>query len=644
MPVRSKARAQHRASAESRRRGLARLGVCLALGQALLAACGGCGSDAPLARLTSSSGSVERDTAGQLGRWRPAATGDTFHLGDGVRTLLDSSARLELDDGSALALEALTSIRFSEQPPSEQTLAFDVETGQAILQSGAEAVRVQTRVGLARIDSRSTVRLSPAEGGVRFIVQVGHAVFGGSSDLQPGDEVIVSPEGVTRAPLPRPPAAQAPSEPASAAAAAAPLMARVRGRGARLSNPTGWSTLAEGASEIAPGSTLRLGRHTSVELSRDSEHATLDEPGDYVIAPKPSVLVAATRGGLTAGGASAVRIEVPGGVIVVAREGRARISASDRDTRVEVHAASADVETQGRRETLLAGQRGTLRRGARLDILGKSLDYADIEVAAGDSLIIHDPAPPTAVRFAFGDACAGHGRVDLQGPGDKRTYAAGVTAVALELGPGSFRYQLSCDGASRASYKGRVRVLRDAGTRRVVAKAPTTRVVADGRPYTVLYQNRLPRIELAWKNAPKVSNLELWHERADKTRETIALSEPAYAFEPGKLTEGEHVFHFQGGGRLSRRTPVSIAFDNAAATATLDVPTELAVAPGEPVTIRGTAMPGWDVRVEQQRPALDAQGRFSIASPWPRDRRALAVWLSRAGRETHVYLRRGQTP
>lgn len=614
----------------------ARVGPWIAIAQALLAACGGCAGDAPLARLTAASGQVERDTARELSSWRPAATGDTFQLGDGVRTLSASSARLELDDGSALGLEALTSIRFSEHPPSEQALAFDVETGEAVLVAGERSVNVHTRVGLARIDSRSTVRLSPAADGLRFIVQVGHAVLGSSNELHPGEEVVVSAAGVARPVTPAP----GPNDPPRLAL----LLLRVKGRDARLSSGAGWSPLAEGSSQIAAGSTLRLGRHTSVEVTRDAERATLEEPGDYVIAPKPAVLIAANSGGLTAGGKGAVRIEVPGGVIVVAAEGQAKVRAAARDTRIDVLSQSARVDAGGRTETLLAGQRGRLQRGGVLEIEGRSLDYADLEVQAGESVIVHDPKPPTAVRFAFGEDCPGLGRVDLEGPGNQRTYAAGAGAVALALGLGSFRYRFACDGGARASRAGRVRVLRDAGTRRMVAKAPTTRVVADGRPYTVLYQNRLPRIELAWSNAPEAPDLQLWHESAGQAEERIPLDEPAYAFEPGKLSEGEHVFHFQGGGRLSRRTPVTIAFDNAAPTATLDTAPELDSAPGESVAVRGTALPGWNVRVEQQRPALDAQGRFSLSSPWPSDRRALAVWLTHPGRETHVYLRRGREP
>jgi hypothetical protein len=169
-------------------------------------------------------------------------------------------------------------------------------------------------------------------------------------------------------------------------------------------------------------------------------------------------------------------------------------------------------------------------------------------------------------------------------------------------------------------------------------------VVADGRTYTVLYQNRLPRIELSWEGGSSGSGLELIHEEEGGSRQSIPLSEPTHVFEPGKLAEGRHVFHFKGGGKLSRRTPVVIAFDNAAPTASLNTPAQLPAGPGEPVTISGTVLPGWDVEVEGKRPEQDGQGRFSLPTLLPTERRALAVWLSHPSRGTHVYLRRGQTP
>jgi hypothetical protein len=254
-------------------------------------------------------------------------------------------------------------------------------------------------------------------------------------------------------------------------------------------------------------------------------------------------------------------------------------------------------------------------------------------------LTIHDPAPPTAVRFRFPGVCPELGVLQLRA-GRSGQYAVGEGAVSLSLGRGTQRYELRCGTEGGKLVKqGKLSVLSDDGSRRVAARAPATTLAADGHRYTVLYQNRLPVITLTWPDGPMGTALELSHSFAGH-EEKIATSEPLHTFESGTLREGRHDFAFTGGGKVSRHTRVDIQFDNAAPTVTLDAPPAQALEPGDPLTISGIALPGWQVQVGQQRAPQDDQGRFSLPTSWPSDTRAIAVRLSHPDRGTHVYVRR----
>ena len=71
--------------------------------------------------------------------------------------------------------------------------------------------------------------------------------------------------------------------------------------------------------------------------------------------------------------------------------------------------------------------------------------------------------------------------------------------------PSSRRSSATTSAAGRPSKvvaRGTVRVERDAGTSQLPARAPTSLVDADGRGYTVYYQNQLPEVRVRWPNAP----------------------------------------------------------------------------------------------------------------------------------------------
>jgi ferric-dicitrate binding protein FerR (iron transport regulator) len=609
---------------------------------ALLVCCT-CHSSSSLATLQLTLGAVERDFAAQPKVWKAAEVGARFALGDGLQTGTGSSALLELEGGDQLSLDPNTQIRFASTLPGPHNLDLELVLGSVSVQAVQESLSIQTKAGPARIERGSRVSLAASPEGVRFLVQVGQASFGSSEPVAAGTGMLLAAQGQWT-PLGLPPAANPVPETLSApGAAAVPLqiVARVMGRNGSVRTDQGWAALPEGTTQLKAGAELSLAHQTSVALEYLDQRALLQQDGRYVVAPRPGVLVAAASGSLSAGSTGKVRIEVPGGVIEVVPEGQVSIHLSEQQTRVDVQAREASLESALGVERVAVGERGTLLESGKLGLDGRGLDYADTQLAVGESLVIHDPAPPTAVRFAFGSACPESGVLQLFHDGRADAYAAGRAAVSLLVQPGSYRYELHCAADKPSAATGSVTVLRDAGTRRMAALQPSAALQADGRDYTVLYQNRLPDITLGWRDAPAGASSSLVHEFGSKS-ETLALTEPQHVFASGSLAEGSHVLHFVGGGKISRRTTVNVVFDNAAPKASISTPVASTAAPGEELTIAGTALPGWDVSIEGHPAPRDVQGRFSLPVAWPSELHALSIRLRHPERGTHVFLRRSQ--
>jgi hypothetical protein len=165
-------------------------------------------------------------------------------------------------------------------------------------------------------------------------------------------------------------------------------------------------------------------------------------------------------------------------------------------------------------------------------------------------------------------------------------------------------------------------------------------VDTDGRTYTVTYQNQLPSVSVRWQKAPPAGSFSLVH-RSPRGQNNHKLSAAVHAFRSGQLSDGRHVFHFEGGGKVSRQTTVQIQFDNAAPTASLSTPE--AVRQGEKLNITGTALPGWSVEINGESVPLDGQQRFSWEAQMPGEERALAVKLTHPHRGTHIYVRRARS-
>jgi hypothetical protein len=269
-------------------------------------------------------------------------------------------------------------------------------------------------------------------------------------------------------------------------------------------------------------------------------------------------------------------------------------------------------------------------------------DVFDFVAGAGDSMVVHDPHPPTVVALARPESCAGPFVVDVGGGRTPRRISGDKTAN-LELMGGQHPYSVRCakdDGTlDKAIARGNLTVLADAGTRRLPTSAPSTLVDTDGRKYTVLYQNLLPSITLRWAGAPGGSAFTV-HENSTHGSHSFSSAAPTFTFAPGSLGEGAHDLSFESGGRLSKVTTVTIRFDNAAPTASLSSPPPAGFAPDGAVSVNGTALPGWVVTVGGTELSQDDQHRFAGQVTAPSGQRALLIRFSNPQRGVQYYLRR----
>jgi hypothetical protein len=261
---------------------------------------------------------------------------------------------------------------------------------------------------------------------------------------------------------------------------------------------------------------------------------------------------------------------------------------------------------------------------------------ADLVAAPGDSLIVHDPHPPTVVAFVT-SRCPGLAVLEL---GSKKRETVGSGKVSAAFPAGAQRYRLRCDADAKPFAEGTISVIPDAGSRRLSLTAPVNRIDTDGRRYTILYQSLLPKVSVRWPNPPSSGPFTLGLSSQGRGQKTFSASAPSFSLPAGALAEGTHELWFEAHGERSRRTSVVIQFDNAAPTASISAPAERGFAPGATVSVAGMALPGWTVSAAGRELPQDNQQRFSGEVTAPGDLGALAIRFSHPQRGVHYYLRR----
>lgn len=651
------------------------LGVALGAG-ALAVLCTGlaaCKQEKVAARLVDHTGEV-RKAADTAKGWQPAADGDALHCQEHLKTGAGAWARVDIHGTGRVRLEADTVIRFACTPGQP---VFDLQIGEALITAADGDAAWELEIGNARLRQGTEVRVRAGDDAMRFEVVVGSAVVesrGGASDtLAPGDilEIELGAAEVRRV-LPAPAPTPAQTDPAppdgtdavdagvpDAAPAPAQVTVTIDGRNSRVRMPgeKRWVDLPPGAHQLPPGAELRLGRGASAELSGDAGQVGIEAAGELVIGRPEGVLAAVRKGaGWMRARAGELAMSVPGGELRArsgSNGGRASVDVEQGRTRIRALLGGVDITGKtGASASLSTGERADLSHRGRISIQDKAPARADLVIQAGESPVVHDPAPPTAVGIRFGDACPGEGLVELSESASFRgeiliSKGSGQANVRVEAGGrrgGTRHYRVRCieQGglADAAAASGTIRVVRDAATRQLPRAAPVNTVDADGRRYTVLYQNRLPQIAFQWPGTSDTGPYKL-HVTPEKGESRVFdTPAPTYRMRAGELDEDTYQYYFQGASTRSKTSVLRIEFDNAAPSAYLRLPAVNQAWRGDSLEVAGTALPDSEVSVAGVAVPLDRQGRFSTQVALPVATGSVAVRLTSPRQGVHYYLRR----
>jgi hypothetical protein len=575
---------------------------------------------------------VTRDFAAHVQDWQKAEEGAQLSLGDGAQTDSSSTAELLFVNGSGLALRPNTIVRLLPDEAERQT-GFDIQAGEAILRTGSGGIRLRTHVGLAEIEPSSEIVLRRDGDSLAFAVALGRVAFKDhdrAEVLNAGDSMNV---GIGMAVL------ELRRKDAGGEKVEDQISVEVVSGEARAGNGVG-RLLAKGVHVVSPNTHLRLPEGSEVIVKRGRERVHLKGAGEFTVGADAAI-AASTRGLMRLEAVEVdVEVRVPGGVII-ARGGEGGSSAN-----VDVGATEGMLRVlKGSVSATLGGQASELSTGQQVgwqlgdvpsETNGNTTQgpaYKNMTARAGESFVVHSPSAPVAVGFDFAGKCD-EGQLDLV---NGRQAQRGKGSANLLFPAGTRAYTLRCvnGGLGKIVGRGTVQVLVDPGTRKLPARAPTSNVEADGRTYSIYYQNQLPEVVARWPNAPKQNSYKL-----ELDGKSIDLTEPEHKFKSGSLSDGTHALVFQAEGRRSRTTTVEVHFDNVAPKAALSGPEDRGYTAGESITVEGVALPTWKVALEGGTIEMSSGDRFSGHVQTSAERPDIAVRLSHPRLGTHYYLRR----
>jgi hypothetical protein len=592
---------------------------------------GGCkkSADPVVARLEAMSSQVERMPKPQAA-WHPAKVGNTFIIGSAVRTGASSHAKLRVRTKGKLDVDASSIVYFTRTPGRERN-DLRVEAGIAELETGDESVGV----GDAVLDPNTRARVEATPEGTTLVVTVGRAVLE-DTEIAAGERVTLGPAG--RA-LPKTGEVDA----GVARPKAGTIAVAVRDKPVRIKTASGERELQVGEHEIEAGASVTVPEGSTLEVSKDGARAVTSGPSELRIGDG-ATLVAIAKGNVTLRGETTAAIAtVPGGTITAAPGAVAGLAVAGTDTAIDGQLGYTAVESPKGKESLMGGQSATLAGSGEITVLPPPPSKTVASIAAGESATIHDQKAPTPLHVTFGDTCPSAGVVEIaKDRGFKKIVArsGGLTAANILAPAGTFSYRVRCPGGRGAT--GTLRILKDSGRTPLPMAAARTAVEMDGREYTILYQNLLPELTLAWRTAPRGRKVYTFVVKPAKGAEKrLTGTAPTMQLVSGELREGSYkVWVEPDAGSRSEESRIVIEFDNAAQSASIDaVDTS-----GGKLRVKGTVIESSTVSAGGTPIDLDRHRRFTTElSPGP-DEDGASVRIAHPKAGIHYYVMRPALP
>ena len=598
-----------------------------------------------IAELTKAEGPVERQQANDP--WQAAKVGALYFIGDAARTA-EGSAALDVGGGAArIVMQHRTVLRFGGKPGATKIL---VEIGAVDL-SGSGSYELD--VGDVKLAKNGTVRITARGGGrssVELLLGDGQVAANGTTvDLELGKPVEVARDGAT--PIDAGvPDAPVPVDAAEVDAPAPPVASDatidVVGKKADVLAPgeTAWKALPPGPGTLAKGSMVRIGVNTTARVVAAT--TTLELAGNTRIKLGDDLAFSIETGGARAGATAAARVALPGGAVALSGTptgaAEARLDVGVRDTKITMLRGGARLTgAPGAELGMSRGESATLTRAGAIRVIETIPGYFDFRVAAGESLTIHDPRPPTAVQFQFDGKCPDGGIIEVDRDGRFRTakVSAGKDFANVLVPGGGWSYRLRCtsngsEGSAVAS--GRISAVRDDGRRPLPKNQGVNDIDADGRNYRISYQSAIPSVAVHVRNPGASHKLHL----ASGGKEQTFESSTATITVPGaRLHEGTYSYWVdRDGAKQDKVSSLTIDFDQTAPQVYIESPSNGQAWSGD-IDVRGAVLPGWSAAVEAIAIPVDNQRRFSAKVGAPGGN-ALAIRLSHPQRGVHYYLRR----
>lgn len=619
--------------------------------------CGGCHDDA-IAKLISLKPSVQRDYATDQNAWQKAGVGDSFALNDAVRTRANASAKIELVGNGGIELGPNTVIRFLSKAPGQGSHRLNIETGAVTVDSGGQGVQLNTHVGIAYLNAGSRVSVNAQGDRLRLDVVVGQASIMGKEqiDLQAGQSLVVSVGGaVLERPEQNPPTSEGTTAPAEAPGDG-PFVLKVNAKGVRYrpSQDAAWQPLAVGDTEVAAGTHVQIPKRVTLQVNRGSASAAVTGAAAVIVGPEDGSLLRISRGkAKMQAPPEGIRALVPGGS-VLAKGGTsgsaAAIDVGSRLSLITTDGGQVDVVGKDAQASLSAGESATLYHNGVIDVTQRIPKVADLTIPAGETATVHDANAPTAIRIRFANQCPADAVVELSTTASfsrPNMSSRGSGGAIILVAPGNNRYRVRCiEGgkpAAKAVAAGTLRVRKDTGAQKLPKRAPSNTVEADGRRYTVMFQNLLPELTFMWPSIEKTRQqyvLVLEAAKGGKVQSHPA-SGPRVTLPSGKINEGLYRWWFEQVQTKKRSavTTLQLMFDNAAQAASIQEPVGTLSASSGQVTVSGTAVDGASISVDGVNLGTDAQYRFTGTVALPKDDHSLSIRIAQPQYGVHYYLR-----